>query len=116
MNMHDVDTLDQELRSLQEDVPPMPEDFHAGWMKQVEEEAMQKQTRKTSWTRILSVAAALVFVVGGTLLSREDLAPERRSPPITAIMAPLPVTACAPPPTASPMTAMRRPATTAAWS
>ena len=72
MNMHDVDTLDQELRSLQEDVPPMPEGFHAGWMKQVEEEAMQKTTRKTTWTRILSIAAALVFVVGGTLLTRED--------------------------------------------
>jgi len=72
MNTHDLDALDQELRSLQEDVPPMPEDFHAGWMKQVEEEAMQKNTRKTSWTRILSVAAALVFVVGGTMLTRED--------------------------------------------
>ncbi|MBR2718986.1 MAG: DUF4349 domain-containing protein [Clostridia bacterium] len=72
MNMHDLDTLDQELRSLQDDVPPMPGDFHAGWMKQVEVEAMQKNTRKTSWTRILSVAAALVFVVGGTMLTRED--------------------------------------------
>ena len=75
MNTHDMDTLDQDLRSLQEDVPPMPEDFHAGWMKKVEEEAMQKQTKRTSWTRILSVAAALVFVVGGTLLTRDDLAP-----------------------------------------
>lgn len=75
MNTHDMDTLDQDLRSLQEDVPPMPEDFHAGWMKKVEEEAMQKQTKRTTWTRILSVAAALVFVVGGTLLTRDDLAP-----------------------------------------
>ncbi len=72
MITHEPDRLDQELRSLQEDVAPMPEDFHAGWMKQVEEEAMQKNTRRTSWTRILSVAAALVFVVGGTMLTREN--------------------------------------------
>ena len=75
MNTHDYDTLDQELRSLAEDVPPMPEDFHAGWMTKVEEEAMQKTNRRNSWTRILSVAAALVFVIGGTLLTRDDLAP-----------------------------------------
>jgi len=77
MNTHEMDNLDQELRSLQEEVPPMPEDFHAGWMKKVEEEAMQKQTKRTAWTRILSVAAALVFVVGGTLLTRDDLAPSK---------------------------------------
>lgn len=75
MNTRDMDTLDQDLRSLQEDVPPMPEDFHAGWMMKVEEEAMQKQTKRTPWTRILSVAAALVFMVGGTMLTRDDLAP-----------------------------------------
>lgn len=71
------DKLDQDLRSLQEDVPPMPEDFHTGWMTKVEEEAMQKNTKRTSWTRILSVAAALVFVVGSTLLTRDDLAPSK---------------------------------------
>ncbi|MBQ8313522.1 MAG: DUF4349 domain-containing protein [Clostridia bacterium] len=71
------DKLDQDLRSLQEDVPPMPEDFHAGWMMKVEEEAMQKTNKRNSWTRILSVAAALVFVVGGTLLTRDDLAPSK---------------------------------------
>lgn len=75
MNTHDIDTLDQELRSLQEDVPPMPGDFHAGWMTKVEEEAMQKNNRRNSWTRALSVAAALVFVIGGTLLTRDDFAP-----------------------------------------
>ncbi len=71
------DQLDQDLRSLQEDVPPMPEDFHAGWMTKVEEETMQKTSKRNSWTRILSVAAALVFVVGGTLLTRDDLAPSK---------------------------------------
>lgn len=73
MDTREMEQLDQELRSLQDDVPPMPGDFHAGWMKQVEEAAMQKQSKKTSWKRILSVAAALVFVIGGTLLTRDDL-------------------------------------------
>ena len=67
------DLLDQHLTSLAEDVPPMPEDFHASWMKRVEDEAMQKPSRKTTWTRILSVAAAAVFVIGGTLLTRDEL-------------------------------------------
>ena len=33
------------------------------------------------WTRILSVAAALVFVVGGTLLTKDSLSPARTSAP-----------------------------------
>lgn len=66
-----MDLLDQQLQALQDDVPPMPEGFHAGWMKKVEDEAMQKPSKKINWSRILSVAAALVFIVGGTLLTRE---------------------------------------------
>lgn len=78
MNQHDpMDLLDQELKSLREDVPPMPEDFHAGWMKQVEEEAMQKPSKKVSLSRILSVAAAAVFIIGGTLMTRDELAPAK---------------------------------------
>lgn len=76
-NSENFGQLDQDLRSLMDDVPPMPEDFHAGWMKKVEEEAMQKTNKRTTWTRFLSVAAALVFVVGGTLLTRDDLAPSK---------------------------------------
>ena len=59
----------------------MPEDFHAVWMQKVEEEAMEKKnrtekpSRKTVMTRVLSAAAALVFVVGGTLLTRDTLSP-----------------------------------------
>lgn len=75
MNMYEDEKLDQALRNLSEDVPPMPEDFHAGWMKQVEEEAMEKPRRRTPWNRILSTAAALVFVVGGTLLTKDTLSP-----------------------------------------
>lgn len=76
MNMYEHnEKLDQALRDLNADVPPIPEDFHAGWMKQVEEEAMQKKRKHTPWSRILSTAAALVFVVGGTLLTRDSLSP-----------------------------------------
>ncbi len=45
----------------------------------------QEETRKVApmrrWTRILSVAAALVFVVGGTLLTKDSLSPARTSAP-----------------------------------
>lgn len=75
MNMYEDEKLDQALRNLSEDVPPMPEDFHAGWMKQVEDEAMEKPRKRTPWNRILSTAAALVFVVGGTLLTKDSLSP-----------------------------------------
>lgn len=75
MNIYEDEKLDQALRNLSEDVPPMPEDFHAGWMKQVEEEAMEKTRKRTPWSRILSTAAALVFVVGGTLLTKDSLSP-----------------------------------------
>lgn len=65
--------LDKTLMDLAEDVPPMPENFHQAWMKQVKDEAALKPAKRANWTRILSVAAALVFVVGGTLLTRDEL-------------------------------------------
>ena len=89
MNTHENDVLDQELRALADDVPPMPEDFHAGWMKKEEEEAMQKKPSKIRWTRILSIAAALVFVIGGTMLSRDSFSgAPRTSETTTAYNAP----------------------------
>ena len=77
----ELDRLQDTLSALDSEVPPMPEDFHEGWMQKVEEEAMEKKNRtekpgwKTVMTRTLSVAAALVFVVGGTLLTRDALSP-----------------------------------------
>lgn len=66
--------LQAQLADLRDDAPPMPEDFHAGWLQRVEDCAMeQKQTRKRPYVRLLSAAAALVFVVGGTLLTRDSL-------------------------------------------
>lgn len=75
MNIYEDEKLDQALRDLGEDVPPMPQDFHAKWMKQVEEDAMEKTRKHIPWPRILSTAAALVFVVGGTLLTKDSLSP-----------------------------------------
>ena len=80
------EVLRQCMSSLNEEVPDMPENFHAQWTALVKEDAMkQEETRKVApmrrWTRILSVAAALVFVVGGTLLTKDSLSPARTSSP-----------------------------------
>lgn len=74
--------LDAALAQLAEEAPPMPADFHDRWMNAVRAEA--KETKNESaeqtaskhivsinrWTRILSVAAVFVFLIGGTLLYR----------------------------------------------
>ena len=77
------EVLRQCMSPLNEEVP---ENFHAQWTALVKEDAMkQEETRKVApmrrWTRILSVAAALVFVVGGTLLTKDSLSPARTSAP-----------------------------------
>lgn len=78
--MHNIDeneVLRDALSGLNEEVPPMPENLHAAWMQKVEEDMNQTRTEKTrtmkTVTRWLSVAAAMVFVIGGTLLTRDDL-------------------------------------------
>ena len=71
------EVLRDALSGLNEEVPPMPEGLHAAWMQKVEEDKEDKRIEKTrtrkSITRFLSVAAAMVFVIGGTLLTRDDL-------------------------------------------
>ena len=75
--------LDAVLDQMAEDVPPMPADFHAKWMNAVRAEAKQdaapaeeteeKKTKALArWTRILSVAATFVFLIGGTILYRNS--------------------------------------------
>lgn len=82
MNMYeDNEKLTQALRDLNEDVPPMPQDFHEGWMNQVKADTARKPAKRTAWTRILSTAAALVFVVGGTLLTKDSLSPATGTSP-----------------------------------
>lgn len=80
--MPDIDknvVLRDVLSSLNEEVPPMPENLHAAWMQKVEEDMKNQQAPKfhmpTTVTRWLSTAAALVFIIGGTLLTRDDLTP-----------------------------------------
>lgn len=74
---------DAELARMAEDVPPMPVDFHAKWMNAVRAEARKtgagnepetrgKTVSISSWTRILSIAATFVFLIGGTLLYRNS--------------------------------------------
>ena len=73
--------LDAVLEQMADEVPPMPADFHDKWMSAIRAEAKQEapaaEDRKEKkivsmnrWTRILSVAAAFVFLIGGTVLYR----------------------------------------------
>ena len=77
INIDENEGLRDALSGLNEDVPPMPEDLHAAWMQKVEDDMTEKRTEKTlnrkAFTRFLSIAAALVFIIGGTLLTREDM-------------------------------------------
>ena len=74
--MHNIDeneVLRDALSGLNEEVPPMPEGLHAAWMQKVEDTQMEKTRTMNTITRWLSVAAAMVFVIGGTLLSKDYL-------------------------------------------
>ena len=74
--MHNIDeneVLRDALSGLNEEVPPMPEGLHAAWMEKVSEDKMEKTATRKSITRFLSAAAAMVFVIGGTLLTRAEL-------------------------------------------
>ena len=67
--------LDQMLAQMAQETPEMPADFHARWTEAVRAEAGQKKTEKQQdsrrqWRYILSAAAAFVFLIGGTLLTR----------------------------------------------
>ena len=74
--------LDEELAQMAEEVPPMPANFHDRWMNAVKAEAAESASGTAEenprenpvslvrWTRILSVAAVFVFLIGGTILYR----------------------------------------------
>lgn len=83
MNPQADPVLDAELEQMAEEVPPMPADFHAAWMSAVRAEAaktspaQEKSEQKppvslNRWTRILSIAAAFVFLIGGTIIYRNS--------------------------------------------
>lgn len=76
----EAELLRMDLDALAQEELPLPEGFHQGWMQLVEQEAADmhavsqapKRQRK-SVARLLSLAAAVVFLVGGTLLTRDQL-------------------------------------------
>ena len=76
----EAELLRDDLDALAQEELPLPEGFHQGWMQLVEQEAADmhavsqapKRQRK-SVARLLSLAAAVVFLVGGTLLTRDQL-------------------------------------------
>ena len=77
-NIDENNDLREALSGLTDDVPPMPEGLHAAWMQKVTEDPykqphMEKPQRWRGVTRFLSVAAAMVFIIGGTLLTRDTL-------------------------------------------
>ena len=72
-NFDENEVLRDVLSGLNEEVPPMPEELHAAWMQKVEDGQVEKTLNRKAFTRFLSIAAALVFVVGGTLLTRDDV-------------------------------------------
>ena len=56
------------------DVPPMPADLHDAWMDAVREERTRARTgRHRRWIRWGSIAAAVLYLVGGTYLARNRL-------------------------------------------
>ncbi len=76
------EVLRQSLSALNEEVPPMPEGLHAQWVACVKEDAMNHSTSQPRiisfsrrWSRMIAVAAAFVFVITGTLLTKDSLAP-----------------------------------------
>ena len=74
MNEHEHSDLLKRLDSLNLDVPPMPEGFHESWAGRLEDEMESKPKKqvKTTLIRVLSAAAALVFVIGGATLARRS--------------------------------------------
>ncbi len=81
----DAELLRDDLADMAQEEEPLPENFHAGWMSMVQQEAdlqiqdeppaVQARTRlgRRGLLRALSVAAAAVVLVGGTLLTRDKL-------------------------------------------
>ncbi|MBR3428831.1 MAG: hypothetical protein IKG87_01905 [Clostridia bacterium] len=69
--------LDKMLAQMAEETPDVPDDFHARWTEAVKAEVNQNkaETRKAGnrqWRYILSAAAVFAFLIGGTLLTRND--------------------------------------------
>ncbi|MDO5436306.1 MAG: DUF4349 domain-containing protein [Clostridia bacterium] len=86
----DLLIIEDELGRMAEDVPEIPADFHASWMRAVEEDMENSSIRNTEenakapktkairFSRMkkgLAIAAAAVMLIGGTALTRDRLNP-----------------------------------------
>ncbi|MBR2287240.1 MAG: DUF4349 domain-containing protein [Clostridia bacterium] len=74
--------LDRDLSHLASSVPPMPEDFHRRYMEKISEESHPKGKLRLSLPRIgraLAAAACAIFLIGGTLMTRDTLHRRLRS-------------------------------------
>ena len=69
-------TLRQDCRRMDEEIQ-VPDSFSSSWRRMIREEAEmeQKPVRKINWKAWAGVAAALVFLIGGTLASRDSMMP-----------------------------------------
>jgi hypothetical protein len=115
--MKETFDLDQALEQIKRETPEVPTGFHDRWMEAVRKEAAgekkeEKQSRQEptgagvegiqqsreparaqkagmpQWQRMLSVAAVVLFLVGGTLLTRGKLNPVIRQKETEQIIAP----------------------------
>ena len=66
-------SLRRDCRKMDENIQ-VPDEFSAGWRRMVREESMleKKTQKKKNWQNWLAAAAAVVFVLGGTLLTRDQ--------------------------------------------
>ena len=69
-------TLRRDCRRLEEEIE-VPEGFSSSWRQMIrEEKAMEEKARKKgNWKAWAATAAALVFLIGGTLISRDGMTP-----------------------------------------
>ncbi|MBQ6565180.1 MAG: DUF4349 domain-containing protein [Clostridia bacterium] len=73
-------SLQDDLQTLADDVPPLPEDFHAGWASKLVSQTQKSSTpHKILLTpavqRVLAACAVFAIVLGGTILSRNAFHP-----------------------------------------
>ncbi len=73
-------TLRLDCRRADEEIQA-PDSYSASWRRMIrEEKKMEEKSRKAvRWKTWLPVAAALIFVIGGTLASRDNLPPRKAS-------------------------------------
>ena len=74
--------LRQDCRKLDEEIE-VPDEFSSAWRQTIrEEEKMEKKSpKKSRWRAYLAAAAMLVFVIGGTFLTRDSRAPRPAARP-----------------------------------